>query len=65
MTKIEVDSDTGVVRVDSVPVCRYVKRGKYKVLQFQDKPGCKRTKRRGTDQVEVLLSEFIKYLTDN
>ena len=60
---ITIDSTTGLVRVDGIPLCQRVKTRDGVKLVLQDKQNCRRTCQRGCRAVEITLQEFVSAVT--
>lgn len=60
---ITIDSTTGLVRVDGIPLCQRVKTRDGVKLRIEDKANCKRTRLRGGRAVEITLQEFVRAVT--
>ena len=63
MVKVTIDSTTGLVRVDGIPLCQRVKTRDGVKLVVMDKANCKRTRLRNRRAVEITLQEFVQAVT--
>lgn len=64
MVKVTIDSTTGLVRVDGIPLCQRVRtRDGQTALVIEDKANCRRTRQRGCRAVEITLQEFVTAVT--
>lgn len=63
MVKIAIDSTTGLIRVDGIPLCQRVRTKDGYKLVIQDKANCKRTRLRRQRAVEITLQEFVQAVT--
>lgn len=64
MVKVTIDSTSGLVRVDGIPLCQRVRtRDGQTALVIEDKANCKRTRLRGCRSVEISLEEFTRAVT--
>lgn len=60
---ITIDSTTGLVRVDGIPLCQRVRTKEGVKLVIQDKANCRRTRLRQRRAVEITLQEFVRAVT--